>query len=213
MTQYNVEMWIKEDYMGMGEKFVPQRVKYLPYPVDSIETAREILRLMKIQHYRIYEHSQNEWMQTGEYVETTPELQQFLIEQDKKHEEYIAKKNKAVEDINALPEEIIIGEYKDGKKTVELFITRSKAEYRGHGIDGANIHMRHRKKGSKYGVDDHAFHIDDYRSKDGKILRKQLERYYGSTEFGKAIIADIDNICKKYDDFEIQIKNIKMRNL
>ena len=208
MTQYNAEIWVKEQWLNEGERFVPQRVKYLPYPVDTIDALKEILKLMKIPHYRIYEHSPNQWKDTGMIIETTPELQQFIDQMEIEENEHIESMKAKVQAINELPKETIIGEYKGDDRIRQLIIIRNGASYKGHGIIGAEVYVHIRIKGNTDPDDDDSLNINDFRSTNGRILWKRLQRHYGARDWGREIINDFDNIRKKYDEFREQIQRI-----
>jgi len=210
MPQYNVEIWVKErDVFRNCDTFRAHDVKSLPYPVDSLDDLRTIIKLMKVEHYQIYEHAPNKWKDTGKIIETSTEVAEFLKQEEKEHNEHVDSVNAKVAAINALPKELVLGQYKDGKELYELLLQRDEAEYNGHCIDGGNIRMRHRIKGSKNEDEWNTIYPHEYRSKDGKILRVKMVKRWSTTALGNFLIPNVVIITKNYDEFKEQVEKIK----
>lgn len=97
------------------------------------------------------------------------------------------------------------------KQGEDVTLIRSDADYGGRGIEGGDIWTHLRIKGAKDNEDDKSFYIHDYRSKDMKILRKKLTDWYSDSKWGKLFINDFETICKKHDEFKLQIDRIMRR--
>lgn len=208
LPQYNVEIWDKEKDTFSEAFIFRHNSRYLPKPVKSVEVLREILRLMEVEHYQIYETDEGLFADMGKVIETTPELKAYLDEEDKAQ----AQKKKEIQDkidrINQMPKEFVLAEYTDKGKTMQIIATRFDAEQptRLGNREWALIRTVRRCKGADPD-DDESYDLEHrYRSKDGKFLSQKFLKDHEHTTWGKQLHHHIPTLFKVLDDLRKEIE-------
>lgn len=140
--------------------------------LKTIEQAKQIIKIVEITSYQIYENNEEHW-HSGKVIEETQDITDYNKKVKKEREDYQKAQYAKVERINKLPlQKTIISNNK-----IKVILKRSEATYiPSHSSEiKCHINIVYRLKDW---AEDSKFYLFDYVARGGKLLRANFKKNF-----------------------------------